>query len=192
MAAGLILWCCAFSLFAQTEGTSGTKVHRWAIYAGIGPNYYFNNLVAGQNKVNELNYTFSARLMWEPQYFLSLGFETGYNRLYSLNGESSATGTVHIVNAAIPIQLIVSMKFFKYCYGTFSLGQAFLMNNVSTSKLGDYDASVLSLGDFSAAFGYRRPVNDRFLLGAEIKAYYSGKLDDKNIALVFVGGYRLW
>ena len=186
------LCCVVATANAQTTAATQPKAHRWAVYGGIGPNYYFNNLEVAQTKVTELNYSFVARLMWEPEFFLSLGFETGYNRLYSLSADNPNTGTVSIVNAAVPIQLVVSMKFSKYLYGSFNMGQSILYNNVSTSKLGNFDASVVSLGDFAASFGYKRPVSDRFLIGAELKGYYSGKLDDKNIALVFMGGYRLW
>lgn len=177
---------------AQTTETAPAKKHRWMVYGGIGPNYYINNLVQGKDRVNELNYSFVTRLMWEPEYFLSLGFETGYNRLYSLSGTAPGPGKVSIVNVAIPIQVVISMKFFKNYYCNFNMGQAILLNNVSTDNAGNFDASVLSLGDFAATIGYRRDVSERFTLGAEVKGYYSGKLDDKNVALLFMAGYRLW
>ena len=179
-------------LSAQTTNAKAAKVHRWVVYGGIGPNYYFNNLDLASKRVNELNYAFVARLMWEPEYFLSLGFETGYNRLYSMTGDSPQTGHVKIVNAAIPIQLVVSMKFGQHYYANFNVGQAILLNKVSTEFLGNYDASVVSFGDFSLSAGYRRNLGERFTIGAELKGYYSTKLDDKNIGLIFMGGYRLW
>ena len=187
----LICWV-AIDSKAQSIVAESVKEHRWALYGGLGPNYYFNNLELANNKVTELNYSVVGRLMWEPEYFLSLGFETGYNRLYSVSGDNSTTGKVHIVNVAIPIQLVISMKFLKNWYGNFNMGQAILLNNVTTSKLGNFDASNVSLGDFAATFGYKRKVSERFLLGAEIKGYYSAKLQDSNIALLFMTGYRLW
>ena len=188
---GVFLLGVVFSAHAQTEGAVPAKNHRWTLYGGIGPNYYFNNLELGKNKVSELNYSFVTRLMWEPEYFLSLGLETGYNRLYSLDADIPKTH-IHIVNVAIPIQLVISMKFLKNYYCNFNMGQAFLMNNVTTSNAGTYHASVLSLGDFAATVGYRKKVSDRFFLGTELKAYYSAKLDDKNLSLLFMTGYRLW
>lgn len=189
---GLLVCCSVVSeVSAQTESAPGKK-HRWAVYGGIGPNYYFNNLEKATDKVTELNYSFVARLMWEPEYFLSLGFETGYNRLYSLSGTGPVLGDVSIVNVAIPIQLVVSMKFSKHIYGSFNVGQAILLNNVSTQFKGNFDASVLSLGDFAATVGYRKDISERFTLGTELKFYYSGKLDDKNVALLIMAGYRLW
>lgn len=190
---GILVCFAAFGdVNAQTDESASGKNHRWVVYGGIGPNYYFNNLERGRDKVKELNYSFVARLMWEPEYFLSLGFETGYNRLYSMSGSNPATGDVSIVNVAIPIQFVVSMKFSRNIYGSFNVGQAILLNNVSTQLKGNYDASVLSLGDFAATVGYRKDISERFTMGTELKFYYSGKLDDRNVALLFMTGYRLW
>lgn len=177
---------------AQTIDAAPVKKHRWTVYGGIGPNYYMNNLELAKNRVTELNYSFVARLMWEPEYFLSLGFETGYNRLYSLSGDLPGAGHISIVNVAIPIQVVISMKFLKNYYCNFNMGQAILLNNVSTENAGNFDASVVSLGDFAATIGYRRDISERFMLGTELKGYYSAKLDDRNLALLFMAGYRLW
>ena len=182
----------AFNCMAQTADSARVKKHRFTFYAGVGPNFYLNNLVLAKNKVNEFNYSFVGRIMWEPEHNLSLGIESGYNRLYSVNTELPAPhGSVHIVNVAIPIQIVVSMKFFKDYYASFSMGQSILLNNVSTTENGTFDATTVSLGDFGATIGYRRLVNDRIYLGGEIKGYYSSKLQDRNIALVFLGGFRL-
>ncbi len=176
---------------AQSTGTE-RKGHRWVLYAGLGPNLYFNNLEIAADKVKPLNYSFVARLMWEPEYFLALGVETGYNRLYTMSGSHSATGNVQIVNSIIPLQGVISMKFSDHFYGNFNLGFGMLQNKVSTDQLGDFDASVMSLGDFAAAIGYRMDLSERFTLGCELRGYYSGKLQDRNIALVVLAGYRLW
>ena len=192
MLIGIFLCSIAFGeVYAQT-GDAAVKKHRWTVSGGIGPNYFINNLQLAEDRVTELNYSFVARLMWEPEYFLSLGFETGYNRLYSISSDGPIIGTVSIVNAAVPIQLVISVKFLKKFYCNFNMGQAILYNNVSTSKHGNFDASVLSLGDFAATIGYRKDISERFMLGTELKGYYSGKLEDKNIALLFMAGYRLW
>lgn len=177
---------------AQSAETPAVKQHRWAVYGGIGPNVYLNNLEIAADKVKPLNYSFVARLMWQPEYFLSVGIETGYNQLYTLSGSHPATGDVKIVNSIVPLQGVISMKFSERFYGNFNLGFGFLFNNVSTDKLGNFDASVMSLGDFAAAIGYRKDVTDRITIGGELRGYYSGKLQDRNIALVFMAGYRLW
>jgi hypothetical protein len=177
---------------AQSSEAVPPIEHRWTLYGGIGPNFYFNNLEVGKDRVNEVNYSFIARMMWEPEHKLSLGFETGYIRLYSIKGTTAALGDVDIANIAIPLQLVISMKFFKRFYGNFSLGQTILLNEVSSSKHGNFDATTVSLGDFGATIGYKKAINERLYMGAELKAYYAAKLDDKNMSLLFMTGYRLW
>ena len=176
---------------AQTKDATSAKTHHFTFYAGVGPNYYFNNLVIAKNKVNEFSYSFIGRIMWEPKHNVSLGIESGYNRLYSVDADLPAPrGNVHIVNVAIPIRIVVSMKFFQNFYANFNMGQSILLNKVSSSDYGTFDASSISLGDFGLDIGYKRLINDRVYLGSEIKGSYSSKLQDRNIALVFFCGFR--
>src|SRR5215217_6473185 len=135
-----------FKCVAQTSDSSSVKKnHRFTFYAGVGPNFYFNNLILAKDDVNELSYSFVGRIMWEPEYNLSLGIETGYNRLYSVK-VASGDSSVHIVNAAIPIEIIVTMKFFENFYASFLLGQSILKNKVRTTNLENVDATTISLG----------------------------------------------
>ncbi len=179
-----------FKCIAQTtDSLSVKKNYRFTVYAGVGPNFYLNNLVLAKDGVNELSYSFVGRIMWEPEHNLSLGIETGYYRLYSVKATSGDT-SVHIVNAAIPIGVVVTMKFFKNFYASFLLGQSILKNKVKTTNSEDVEATTISLGDFGAAIGYKRLISERFYLGSEIKGFYSSRLQDKNIALVLMGGFR--
>ena len=164
------------------------KKRRFAFYGGVGPNYYFNNLVIGKNLVNELNYSFMGRLMWEPEHLLSVGIESGYYRLYTMNTPEPTHA--HIANTAIPIQIVVSMKFLKTFYFDFSMGQSILLNKVNSETNGNFDASTVSLADFSGTLGYRYRFKNRISVGAEAKFFYSTGFVDRNIALIFVGGYK--
>ena len=184
-----IICFLSLALVAQTGAPAKTKKHKWAVYAGIGPNYYFNNLVVGKDLVKPFNYSFVFRFMWEPEHFLSLGIESGYNRLYTLKASSSSGQNAHIVNSAVPIQLVVSMKFLTNYYFNFSMGQSILFNNASATN-GSVNATAWSFADLGVALGYRRKLNDRFSIGAETKFYYSTHLNDKNLAVIFMAGYR--
>ena len=189
--AGILLLIVAFKDNAQTNTTPVAKSYKFTFYGGVGPNFYFNNLVLAKEYVNPYNFSFAGRIMWEPEYNISLGIESGYYLLYSLDVDYGASyGSVHIVNAAIPIQIVVSMKFFENYYCSFSLGQSILKNMVKTTKFGDVNASTFSLGDFGAAIGYKHLVSYRIFFGTEVKGFYSSKLDDKNIALLFTSGFR--
>ena len=167
------------------------KRPKFAFYAGIGPNYYINNLVLVKKKVNELNYTILTRLMWEPEHRLSLGIESGYNRLYTIQTNLTANNIkIRIVSAAIPIHIVVSMKVYKSFYTSFTMGQSLLLNDIYISDTPKVHSSKFSLGDYSAAIGYKRSIKNRIYLGAEIKGFYFSQLGDKNIALAFFAGVR--
>jgi len=186
---GVLMCCSILQASAQNENVPAKKNRRYTVYGGIGPSYYFNNLVIGKQGVHEFGYSVVGRFMWEPEYFLSLGFETGYFRLYSAD-YATGTNTAHITNSIVPIQLIISMKFLKNYYCNFSMGQSILINKVTTTVSGNFDATTISLGDFGLTAGYRRTISERFYLATELKGYYASKLDDKNIALAFLAGYR--
>ncbi len=184
-----ILFCMISSnTSAQSESAPSEKKNAFVVYGGLGPNIYFNNLVLAKKDVKELNYSFAARFMWEPEYLLSLGFETGYYRLYTVS--PSEVPGVDISNYAIPIQIVVNMKFLKTFYFNFASGQSILLNKVSTPN-GDNNASTISLGDFSGSIGYKHKLKNRLSISAETKFFFASKLDDKNIALLFLLGYAL-
>jgi hypothetical protein len=119
---------------AQEKQPAKEKKHKFALYAGIGPNVYFNNLELAKNSVNVVNYSFVGRIMWEPEHFLSLGIESGYYRLYTV--KSPEAGNVFISNSAIPIQIVVSMRFLKSFYFAGSLGQSILLNEATSQTYG--------------------------------------------------------
>ncbi|WP_448699271.1 hypothetical protein ACFGVR_20065 [Mucilaginibacter sp. AW1-3] len=176
---------CSVQVMAQTNDA---KRQNFGLYAGLGPNYYFNNLVIGKSFVNSFNYSFTAKMMWEPEHLLSLGLESGYYRLYTLN--SPAPNQVHIANSAIPIQLVVSMKFLKNFHFDFSMGRAILLNDATSETSGAFSTSAFSLADFSGTVGYRHQLGNRFSVGGEAKYYYSSSFVDKNVALMVMGGFR--
>jgi hypothetical protein len=184
---GIVLCLAVTGLQAQTADTAPAKRHNFAVYAGLGPNIYFNNLVLAKDNVNEFNYSFAGRIMWEPEHLLSLGLESGYYRLYSVSFAEQPD--VKISNWAVPIQVVISMKFLKHFYAAFSSGQTILVNKVSTPKYGKLDATSLSLGDYAGSVGYKYQLKKRFSIEGEVKLFHASKLDDTNMALLFLAGY---
>lgn len=182
----IMLVLTASSLPASAQAGQENR-HRFSVYLGAGPNFYFNNLVFLKNRVNELNYSFSGKIMWEPEHRLSIGLETGYFRLYGI--DLSGPKNTKVRNSAIPIQLVVTMRVMKSFYGSFSIGRAFLINDVTTDAYGNFDATTFSLADFSATVGYRKKLNDRYSIGIDAKYYYSSKAEDANFALLGMVGY---
>jgi hypothetical protein len=193
----LFLFFCLILTYGKAQDLAVLKTikkHKYSLYTGFGPNFYFNNLDVSKLYVRELNYAFVTRFMWEPAYFLSLGFETGYNRFYSIKENPTAGSQIKIINAAVPIQLVISMKFKKDFYSSFTMGQSILMNKVRTSNNGstnNINATSVSLSDFGINIGYRKLISSRVYLGTELKGFYSSKLNDRNLGLILMTGYRL-
>jgi len=185
---GILINACLMHAIAQTTKPTKPKKSKFAFYAGFGPNYYFNNLQLGKQYVNDFNYSFAGRVMWEPEHLLSIGIESGYYRLYTFNTPQPTQ--VHISNSAIPLQIILSMKISPTFYVNFSMGQSVLLNHIHTENMGDLNSSGFSVADFSGAIGYRHKLNNRFSIGTEAKYYYSSGFVDRNVALLFVGGYH--
>jgi hypothetical protein len=179
---------------AQSEQTG--KYRKFSLYAGVGPSYFFNNLIAFKNDVNTFNYAFSFRAMWEPRHsFLSLGIETGYYRLYTVNSTVTVNNTsskVTVKNSSIPIQFCVSMKFSKNVYANWSMGQSILESKVTAEgNNNNFNAHSTSLSDFSATIGYRFIQKERISYAAEFKGYYSSSYANGTLALFFIVGFKL-
>jgi putative flippase GtrA len=176
---------------AQNDQNQYKKYRHFAIYAGVGPSYFFNNLTVFKNDVNSLGYEFTFRFMWEPKgSFLSLGFETGYYRIYTV----SATQPVNakVTNSEVPLQFVVSMKFSKQLYANWSMGQSIQYNKVSApDNPNNFNNHLTSLADFTATVGYRFIQKERISYAAEFKGYYSSAYANGTIALVFIVGFRL-
>ncbi len=185
---GLLICLVSFHGMAQTEKPIKVKKHRFSFYGGVGPSYFFNNLYTSKDKVNTLNYSVVGRFMWEPPFFLSLGIETGYFQLYTVNYDQPVSA--HVTNAAIPLQMVVSMKLMKNYYFNFAMGQSLLINNASAEGYGNFDARNWSLADFSATFGYKHKFESRISIGAETKLFISSGYNNATLALIFMGGYN--
>jgi hypothetical protein len=187
--AGMLLALSITMGYAQDKNDASQKSRRYSVYLGAGPSYYFNNLVTGKDLVNEFNYSFSGKIMWEPEHRVSVGIETGYYRLYTANTGGQAS--VHISNIAVPVHLAVSVNLVKAYYFEFSLGPSFLTNKVHSDLYGDFDGSSISLADMSGSLVYKSILNKRLSLNIGPKFFYSSHLNDKNIALLAMVGYKL-
>jgi hypothetical protein len=176
--------------FAQNgEGETG-KYRKFSIYGGAGPSYFFNNLVVLKDEVSSFKYAISARFMWEPQHsFVSLGFETGYYRLYSVK---STNPKGDVTNSTVPLMFVASMKFSKKIYVNWSMGQSLNYNKISnTDSAYNFNSSYFSTADFAVTFGYRFVQKPRVSYIGEIKGFYSSKYDNETIAILFIVGFKL-
>jgi hypothetical protein len=180
------IWLMGHRLEAQPAA-----YHKFVVYAGAGPGYFFNNLVVAKDQVRPWQYAFAARVMWEPEHSdLSLGIQTGYYRLYGVKVTQPVDA--HITNSSVPILFVIAMRFPKGFYGQWAMGQSITFNHVDAQGVeGNHDAKTWSLADFEATLGYRILAKSRISYAVELKGFYSTAYDNKTLALLFVVGYRL-
>ena len=187
--AAAIILLSPHDLEAQTEPLS--IYHKFAVYAGLGPSYFLNNLVVFKDQVRPAKYALSVRWMWEPQHSnLSLGIQTGYYRLYSVHVAQPVDAK--ITNSSVPIMVVIAMKFTGGFYADWAMGQSITFNKVDAQGVqGNLDAKTWSLADFEATVGYRIIQKPKISYAVELKGFYSTGYDNKTLALLFVVGYRL-
>lgn len=158
----------------------------YSLYASVGPNYYINNIVTFGSNVRPLNYGAFGRLMWNSNYAISLGVETGYNQFYRVNNEKS---TAEVTLVAVPVHLVVSMKLTDKFYTSFAFGPSFLTNYAKTQN-NEITNNLTSLADGSLSFGYRKQLKRHLSLGAELRCNFSSKNEDINLGVPLVIGYK--
>jgi hypothetical protein len=189
----VVIFSCFLALgsYAQNadNGVTG-KYRKFALYGGVGPSYFFNNLKILKDDVSNFKYAFSLRGMWEPpNSFVSLGLETGYYRLYTVK---STTPKGDVSNSTVPILFVAGMKFSQKFYAFWSMGQSITFNKVSnTDSSYNFNNSVWSVADFAATFGYRLVQKERISYNVELKGFYSSKYENATIALLFIVGFKL-
>lgn len=169
------------------KGTVNAQTNHFSAAISGGPNFYFNNIKTFKDNVRPFNYSFFARVMWNSKYAVSLGLETGYNRYYRVNGFSDAN--IRSSLTAIPFHLVIGMRVTKAFYTNLSFGPSLLLNAARTST-DAVNNKVFSFADGSLAVGYKRKLNEKFNIGAELKFNFSTKAEDLNITLPIVLSYR--
>ena len=173
------------------------KPQNWSVGGGLGWFHYINTLDRGANfaKTNQVGFTF--RFMWEPEHRLSIGLESGYYTIYSL--EVPETTTSPYGNAkltAIPLLLSFRIRVLPNFYLSGGPGMAIMYSDVTTSSVsnpalnGSAQSSFLSLANLHVSAMYRKKISDRFDLGGEVKFLNFGKTEDYGYSLQVVGAYR--
>lgn len=160
------------------------KPNNWSVGAGVGWFHYINTLDIGKDlaEVNHVGYTF--RFMWEPEHRLALGLESGYYTVYSLarpNGNAKLS--------AIPLLLSFRIRVLPDLFLSGGPGMTIMFSDV-TALNSTANSSFLSLANLHVSAMYRKKINDRFDVGAEVKFLNFGKTEDYGYSLQLMGAYH--
>lgn len=148
---------------------------------------------AGVDDLDKTGFGGMFRLMWNPEHLLSLGLETGYQHLYSIEsgGVPTEFGTTDFSASmtAIPINMAFAMKVTDQIKIRGGSG-VYLLSNSGEIFGEPLESSQISIG-MQGGVSYATPVGKDISIGAEVKYSYISKLQDSSIGIQFLFVYDL-
>jgi hypothetical protein len=186
------LLCLLISLTIQAQSNDSIpKVKsRYSIAIGTGWSHYFSNmdLVSPENVSKDFIGT-SFRFMWEPEYRLSLGLETGFYRIFKIDSVLTEEYTMQSRMNMMPLLLVVRMRIVDNFYLSVAPGLAVQYTKIT--GIGDEVTSTqYSFANFESCASYLYPISKHLFAGAEARVMYIGKTNDYLMSLNVVFGIR--
>ena len=171
--------------FGQIEDT----VYSISTEIGVGYSRYFTTM--GYDDLNKNGFSGLVKVMWNPEHLLSIGLETGYQYLYSIDISNYDTefGTTEFKASmyAVPVFIVFAMKVAPNVKLTAGTGMHLLYN--SGEIFGDkIQSNQISIGAH-AGVAYTYPINNSMSIGGELIYSYISKLQDQTIAIQFLFVY---
>ena len=156
---------------------------------GVGYSRYFTTM--DYDDLNQNGFSGTVKVMWNPEHLLSIGLETGYQQLYSLDvsdydtefGNTNVSASMHTV----PIFIVFAMKVLPNIKLSAGSGVYLLFN--SGEAFGDeLSSNQISIGAHMG-ISYTYPLNNSMAVGGELLYSYFSKLQDQTVAIQFVFVY---
>ncbi|MDZ7624392.1 MAG: hypothetical protein U5J96_08125 [Ignavibacteriaceae bacterium] len=156
---------------------------------GLGYSRYFTTM--DYDDLNQNGFSGTVKVMWNPEHLLSLGLESGYQYLYSLDVSDFSTefGNTNVKASmyTVPIFIVFAMKVLPNIKLTAGSGVYLLFN--SGELFGDeLSSNQISIGAHMG-ISYTYPITNSMAVGGELLYSYFSKLQDQTIALQFVFVY---
>lgn len=170
----------------STLGQIKDTLYSLSTEIGLGYSWYFTTM--DYDDLNKHGFSGSVRIMWNPEHLLSVGLETGYQYLYSidLSDYSTEFGTTDFSASmyTIPIFMVVTMKVAPDIKLTSGSGMYLLYNagNIFDDKL---ESNQISIGVYGG-ISYTYPINNSISLGGELQYAYISKIQDQTVSLKFL------
>jgi hypothetical protein len=177
------------------KGQETAKYRSLKLTLGGGYGHYFNTFTNVLDEDIQNNRPcFEAKLLWQPEYRLRLGLESGYYFIYSTTRIETTQGseklTTHL--KIVPIFISISMKVVKNLELNFGTGWASMIYVVAinNSKSNRLTGHTYSMSNYTAGLSYFLPVGKRIELGTEFKYLYLGKTNDYHISGFLYMAYK--
>ena len=165
------------------------KTYSISTELGAGYSRYFTTM--DYEDLNQNGFSGTVRVMWNPEHLLSLGLESGYQYLYSLDVSDFSTefGNTNVKASmyTIPIFIVFSMKVLPNIKLSAGSGVYLLFN--SGEAFGDeLNSNQISIGAHMG-ISYTYPINNSMAIGGELLYSYFSKLQDQTVAIQFLFVY---
>jgi hypothetical protein len=166
------------------------KTYSVSTELGVGYSRYFTTM--DYTDLNKNGFSGTVKVMWNPEYLLSIGLETGYQYLYSLDVSNYDTefGNTNVKASmyTVPIFIVFAMKVFPNVKLTAGSGAYLLFN--SGEAFGDaLSSNQISIGAH-VGISYTYPINNSMAIGGELLYSYFSKLQDQTVAIQFLFVYK--
>ena len=187
----LLLLFVAEILPAQSNDSIPKTRSHYSLAIGTGWSHYFSNMQTVSSRDVQKDFIgISLRFLWEPEYLVSLGLETGVYRIYRVNKVLNAEYTMDSRMYVIPFMLVVRMKIIDHLYLSVAPGLALQFSQIS--GIGDkVNTHQFSYANFEACASYLYPVSKHFEIGGEARLFYIGKTNDYISSLNVVCAVKL-
>ncbi|MCX6242243.1 MAG: hypothetical protein NTX43_10600 [Bacteroidetes bacterium] len=188
---GLFFLVAAWNAAAQPGDSIPKTRSHYTLAIGTGWSHYFANMdiVPARNVQKEFIGT-SFRFMWEPEYRLSLGLETGFYRIFRVDSALTSEYTMDARMYMVPLLLVIRMRIVDNFYLSLAPGIAVQFSQIK--GIGETISSTqYSFANFEACASYLYPLNKRFVIGGEARFLYIGKTNDYIMSLNAVFGVKL-
>ena len=172
-----------------TYSQSQEKSRSINLILGGGIGHFFNTFsnVLDEDVHNERP-SFSRKLLWQPEYRLSIGIESGYYIMYSTTRIQTESGSEKLTSKlkVVPIFLSLSMNIIKHLDINFGTGWADMIYtvNAAQSKAEKVVGTTYSMSNYTTGITYSHPLGKKFKLGAEFKYLYLRKTNDSQVSLL--------
>ncbi len=169
----------------------GSRLSHFTLAIGAGWSHYFANmdLVPARNVQKDFIGA-SFRFMWEPEYRLSLGLETGFYRIFRVDSTLTSEYQMKSRMNVVPLFLVIRMRIVDNFYLSLAPGLAIQYTRI-TGIGPDISSYQFSFSNFEAAASYFYPLSKLFLVGGEARLMYFGKTNDLMMSLNAVFAVKL-
>lgn len=159
------------------------KTYSISTELGVGYSRFFTTM--DYDDLNQNGFSGTVKVMWNPEHLLSIGLESGYQYLYSIDVSNYDTefGTTNLKASmySIPVFIVFAMKVLPNIKLTAGAG-AYLLFNSGEAFDDELSSNQLSIGAHVGA-SYTYPINNSMAIGGELLYSYFSKLQDQTVAI---------